>query len=64
EVTEWSYSLLVPQNVAGLLMLMGSEATFLRRLDAFFELRLFNKGNEPSFLNPTLYRYSGRPNMY
>ncbi|KAI8617300.1 family 92 glycosyl hydrolase [Chytriomyces sp. MP71] len=63
EDSSWSYSFFAPQNVASLIEYMGGVGTFLRRLDAFFELGHYNPGNEPSFLVPTLYHYAGRPDL-
>ncbi|KAJ3189696.1 hypothetical protein HK101_008755 [Irineochytrium annulatum] len=35
----WAYSLFVPQNVQGVIKASGGDEKFIRRLDAFFELK-------------------------
>jgi predicted alpha-1,2-mannosidase len=62
EGNSWTYSFFVPQNVAGLIGKMGGPDTFVRRLDAFFDVpRRYDVGNEPGFLTPYLYNWAGRP---
>jgi predicted alpha-1,2-mannosidase len=61
EGNSWTYSTFVPQNVAGLIELSGGKQTFVRRLDAFFDVpRRYDVGNEPGFLSPYLYIWAGR----
>ena len=52
EGNSWTYSLFVPQDVAGLLrQLSGGREQFVQRLDAFFDREgRFDVGNEPGFL--------------
>jgi len=62
EGNSWTYSLFVPQDVAGLIEQAGGTETFLRRLDAFFDVpHRYDVGNEPGFLAPYLYIWAGRP---
>ena len=62
EGNSWTYSLFVPQDVAGLIRQTGGTDIFLRRLDAFFDVPgRYDVGNEPGFLAPYLYHWAGRP---
>ncbi|MDR3792434.1 MAG: GH92 family glycosyl hydrolase [Terracidiphilus sp.] len=62
EGNSWTYSLFVPQDVAGLIQQTGGAETFIRRLDAFFDVPFrYDVGNEPGFLAPYLYIWAGRP---
>jgi predicted alpha-1,2-mannosidase len=61
ECNSWTYSLFVPQNVAGVIELSGGREQFVRRLDAFFDGKgRYDVGNEPGFLSPYLYIWAGR----
>ncbi|MCK9423655.1 MAG: GH92 family glycosyl hydrolase [Bacteroidales bacterium] len=40
EGNSWNYSFFVPQNVPGLISLMGGDKPFIRRLDSLFTMRL------------------------
>ena len=63
EGNSWTYSTFVPQDVASLIKMSGGPETFVRRLDAFFDVSLrYDVGNEPGFLAPYLYIWAGRPN--
>jgi predicted alpha-1,2-mannosidase len=62
EGNSWTYSTFVPQDVATLIHMSGGPETFVRRLDAFFDLPgRYDVGNEPGFLAPYLYIWAGRP---
>jgi predicted alpha-1,2-mannosidase len=62
EGNSWTYSTFVPQDVASLIKMSGGPETFVRRLDAFFDVPLrYDVGNEPGFLAPYLYIWAGRP---
>jgi predicted alpha-1,2-mannosidase len=62
EGNSWTYSFFVPQDVAGLIKMMGGPETFVKRLDAFFAVPgRYDVGNEPGFLTPYLYNWAGRP---
>lgn len=61
EGNSWTYSLFVPQNVAGLIRMAGGREPFIHRLDAFFDVPgRYDVGNEPGFLAPYLYIWAGR----
>jgi predicted alpha-1,2-mannosidase len=62
EGNSWTYSTFVPQDVASLIKISGGPETFVRRLDAFFDVPgRYEVGNEPGFLTPYLYNWAGRP---
>ncbi|MFZ2021544.1 MAG: GH92 family glycosyl hydrolase [Terracidiphilus sp.] len=62
EGNSWTYSTFVPHDVAGLIEKSGGPDTFVRRLDAFFDVPgRYDVGNEPGFLTPYLYIWAGRP---
>lgn len=62
EGNSWTYSTFVPQDVASLIKVSGGPETFVKRLDAFFQVpRRYDVGNEPGFLSPYLYNWAGRP---
>jgi predicted alpha-1,2-mannosidase len=61
EGNSWTYSLFVPQDVAGLIAMSGGRQRFIDRLDAFFDgPGRYDVGNEPGFLAPYLYTWAGR----
>lgn len=61
EGNSWTYSLFVPQDVAGLIGQCGGKQLFVQRLDAFFDVPgRYDVGNEPGFLAPYLYIWAGR----
>ncbi|MGH9617673.1 MAG: glycoside hydrolase family 92 protein [Acidobacteriaceae bacterium] len=61
EGNSWTYSLYVPQDVAGLIAKCGGKRIFVHRLDAFFDVPgRYDVGNEPGFLAPYLYIWAGR----
>ena len=77
EANAWQYSFFVPQDVDGLMGLMGGPDAFARRLDALFSARSettgreqaditgligqYAHGNEPSHHMAYLYAYAGQP---
>jgi predicted alpha-1,2-mannosidase len=62
EGNSWTYSTFVPQDVASLIEKSGGPESFVRRLDAFFDVPgRYDVGNEPGFLAPYLYIWAGRP---
>jgi predicted alpha-1,2-mannosidase len=62
EGNSWTYSFFVPQDVATLIAKCGGNETFVKRLDAFFEVGgRCDVSNEPFFLTPYLYIWAGRP---
>ena len=61
EGNSWTYSLFVPQDVAGLIAMSGGGEPFVHRLDAFFSVPgRYDVTNEPGFLAPYLYIWAGR----
>ena len=76
EGNAWQYLWLVPQDVYGLINLLGGQAAFNARLDAFFQIQTpatekklvdltgligqYAHGNEPSHHIAYLYSYSGQ----
>lgn len=61
EGTPWQYNWYVPQDVEGLIRLMGGRDRFNHVLDDFFEEGQYWHGNEPGQQIPFLYTYSGQP---
>ncbi|HEV8282909.1 MAG TPA: GH92 family glycosyl hydrolase [Chitinophagaceae bacterium] len=77
EGNAWQYLWLVPQDVNGLIQLLGGEKTFTRKLDSLFIVRgdlgkdappdisgligQYAHGNEPSHHIVYLYNYVGQP---
>ncbi|GHT70413.1 hypothetical protein FACS189455_0040 [Bacteroidia bacterium] len=76
EGNPWQYLWLVPQDVEGLIDLVGGKASFENRLDTFFSLTTndsdvlvdltgsigqYAHGNEPSHHIAYLYSYVGKP---
>ena len=61
EGTPYQYTWYVPQDVAGLMELMGGETGFNRNLDAFHAADQYWHGNAPGHQIPFLYNFSGQP---
>ncbi|MBV5314166.1 MAG: GH92 family glycosyl hydrolase [Prolixibacteraceae bacterium] len=61
EGTPWQYNWYVPQDVEGLIGLMGGKEKFNQTLDAFFADGQYWHGNEPGHQIPFMYTYSGEP---
>jgi len=61
EGTPWQYNWYVPQDVEGLIELMGGKEKFNQTLDAFFADGQYWHGNEPGHQIPFMYTYSGEP---
>jgi predicted alpha-1,2-mannosidase len=59
ESKSWEYSLYVPHDIKKLIEKCGGKETFSKRLDVFFEKDYFQMWNEPGFLTPCLYNYTG-----
>ncbi len=76
EGNAWQYLWLVPQDVKGLISLLGSEKAFVEKLDTFFSLTMnedtkqlvdltgligqYAHGNEPGHHIPYFYAYAGQ----
>ncbi|WP_281226655.1 GH92 family glycosyl hydrolase [Flavobacterium aquiphilum] len=61
EATSWEYSFSIPHDVPELIRKSGGDDAFKKRLDIFFDSKLYNVANEPSFLTPCLYHWIGKP---
>lgn len=57
----WTYSLYAPQDMRRLIEMAGGVKQFNARMDFIFFRGHFDVSNEPGFLMPVLYNYSGRP---
>jgi predicted alpha-1,2-mannosidase len=77
EGNAWQYTWLVPQDVKGLINILGGEKRFVEKLDSFFIIKgdmgteasnditgligQYAHGNEPSHHITYLYAYAGQP---
>ena len=59
EGTPFQYTWYVPQDVSGLINLMGGRESFINKLDLFFEKDEYWHGNEPSHHIAYLYPFAG-----
>ena len=57
----WTYSFYAPQDVRRVMQMAGGDKAFVQRLDNIFYRQHFDVTNEPGFLMPVLYNWSGRP---
>lgn len=63
EGSPWLYSFFVPQDMAGLIGLMGGPDAFVERLSYFHTSGIADMGNEPGFLPVFQFHYAGRPGL-
>ena len=63
EGTSWEYSLSVPHDIPSVVEKSGGDLAFKNRLDTFFDSKLYDVSNEPSFLAPTMYHWIGKPHL-
>ncbi|MFV5693510.1 GH92 family glycosyl hydrolase [Flavobacterium sp. LT1R49] len=61
EGTPYQYTWYAPQDIAGLMKLMGGKDGFNDNLDHFFASGQYWHGNEPGHQIPFLYNFSGQP---
>jgi predicted alpha-1,2-mannosidase len=61
EGNKWIYLWFAPEDVAGLIDLVGGAQTFDKRLDQFFNENRYDATNEPDLQAPLLYDYINRP---
>jgi predicted alpha-1,2-mannosidase len=61
EGTPFQYTWYVPQDVPGLIMLLGGEKAFIKRLNEFFDGGYYWHGNETDQQAPFLFALSGEP---
>lgn len=59
EGTPWQYTWYVPQDIDGLINLMGGKDEFNKELEYFFQSENYWHGNEPGHQIPFLFAYSG-----
>ncbi|SHG24483.1 alpha-1,2-mannosidase, putative [Salegentibacter echinorum] len=57
EGNAWQYLFMVPQDIEGLIALMGGESQFENKLDEVFEKDQYDMANEPDIAYPFLYNY-------
>lgn len=58
EGVPWQYTFFVPQNVPGLIEVLGGRDKFIAKLDGLFDRNLYDQGNEPSHHIAYLYDYA------
>ncbi len=61
EGSAWEYDWLVPEDVHGLVALMGGNKPFARRLQHFFTGGYYDPTNEPDLQAPYLFDYCRQP---
>ncbi len=61
EGTSWEYSLSIPHDLPEVITKSGGAKAFEKRLNTFFDTKLYDVSNEPSFLAPTMYHWIGKP---
>jgi predicted alpha-1,2-mannosidase len=61
EGTPFQYTWYVPQDVPGLIALMGGKKAFLQRLNEFFEGGYYWHGNEPDHQAAFMFAMAGNP---
>jgi len=61
EGSAWEYNWLVPEDVHGLIALMGGDKPFAARLQHFFVAGLYDPTNEPDLEAPYLFDYCRQP---
>src|SRR3569833_550139 len=63
EGSPWLYSFFAPQDMKGLVRLMGGRDRFVDRLTFFHESGIAYMGNEQAFLPVFQFHYAGRPGL-
>jgi predicted alpha-1,2-mannosidase len=59
EATPFQYTFFVPQDVPGLITLLGGPGAFVTKLDLLFQGDHYDQGNEPSHQIAYLYDFAG-----
>ena len=59
EATPFQYTFFVPQDVPGLITLLGGPTAFVTKLDLLFQGGHYDQGNEPSHQIAYLYDFAG-----
>ncbi|MEO1485556.1 MAG: GH92 family glycosyl hydrolase [Bacteroidota bacterium] len=57
EGNAWQYTFMVPQDVQGLMRLMGGKTAFASQLKRVFDTNQFDMANEPDIAYPYLFNY-------
>lgn len=57
EGNAWQYAFMVPQDIKGLIQLMGGNKSFVKHLNHIFDSGQFDMANEPDMGYPFLYNY-------
>lgn len=57
----FQYTFFVPHDMAGLIALVGGREALVRKLDALFDNKLYDHGNEPSHHIAYVYDFAGAP---
>ncbi|MEL6305872.1 MAG: GH92 family glycosyl hydrolase [Bacteroidota bacterium] len=57
EGNAWQYTFMVPQDVKGLMRLMGGKTAFATQLKKVFDTNQFDMANEPDIAYPYLFNY-------
>ena len=61
EGTPFQYTWYVPQDIPGLIMMLGGEKSFIKRLNEFFDGGYYWHGNETDQQAPYLFALAGEP---
>ena len=61
----WEYTVNAAHDIAHLIELDGGNDAFIQRLNTLLDPanKIFNPGNQPSFMTPYLYNYAGRQDL-
>ena len=57
EGNAWQYTFMVPQDIKGLMRLMGGKTAFAAQLKKVFDTNQFDMANEPDIAYPYLFNY-------
>jgi predicted alpha-1,2-mannosidase len=61
EGSPFQYTWYVPQDIGGLIAILGGKGKFVTKLDTFFDQRYYWHGNEPGHQTVYLYNHAGEP---
>ncbi|SKC83966.1 GH92 family glycosyl hydrolase [Ohtaekwangia koreensis] len=61
EGSPFQYTWYVPQDIGGLIAVLGGKENFITKLDTFFDQRYYWHGNEPGHQTVYLYNHAGEP---
>ncbi|MDO7172646.1 GH92 family glycosyl hydrolase [Mariniflexile sp. AS56] len=57
EGNAWQYAFMAPQDIKGLINLMGGDKSFVKQLQKVFDTNQFDMANEPDIAYPFLFNY-------